>query len=62
LSATDVKGPEGRTRIRFFEVNDTGIGIAEHARERIFQPFTGTAEPRERGTGLGLPISKKLVD
>jgi hypothetical protein len=61
LRAEDVQGTEGRTRLRF-QVKDTGIGIAEHAREQIFQPFTGTAGFTKPGSGLGLPISKKLVE
>jgi two-component system, NtrC family, sensor kinase len=45
-------------------VKDTGPGIAEQDQERIFQEFQQTdvgAEQRE-GTGLGLALSKKLVE
>jgi signal transduction histidine kinase len=40
-------------------VNDTGIGIASEKLERIFQPFFTT---KSHGIGLGLPISRRLVE
>jgi signal transduction histidine kinase/DNA-binding response OmpR family regulator len=47
----------------FFSVRDTGIGIAPHQLEKIFQPFeqVGTPQRRTDGAGLGLAISQKLV-
>lgn len=48
-----------------FAVRDTGIGIAESARERIFQPFQQADETvmnRFGGTGLGLSICKQLAE
>ena len=55
-------GPVGRCRLRF-EVEDTGVGIAPHEIEHIFQPFeqVGKLERRAGGTGLGLAISRQLV-
>ena len=46
-----------------FEVQDTGIGIAESQLETIFRPFEQVSEKRFRsaGTGLGLSISRQLV-
>jgi PAS domain S-box-containing protein len=39
-------------------VSDTGPGIPDEIRERIFEPFVTT---KPQGTGLGLPITKRIV-
>ena len=47
-----------------FEVSDTGIGIAAEDQERIFQEWTqveGKLQKVAKGTGLGLPLSRKLA-
>lgn len=47
-----------------FEVEDTGSGISQKARECLFQPFTQADSSVARkfgGTGLGLAISQRLV-
>lgn len=41
------------------EVRDFGFGIKEEDKEKIFTPFFTT---KEKGTGLGLPISQKIVE
>lgn len=41
------------------EVSDTGIGIPQDVRARIFEPFFSTKP--ETGTGLGLPVVRKLA-
>jgi len=48
-----------------FVVADTGIGIAPDDQERIFHEFTQIDSPiqrRVRGTGLGLPLCRKLAE
>ena len=46
----------------FFEVADTGIGIAAAEQESIFQVFSQTREGAQiGGTGLGLSISRSLA-
>jgi signal transduction histidine kinase len=45
------------------DVADTGPGIASEDRETIFEEFEQTAAGRQvEGTGLGLPLSRKLVE
>jgi len=55
--------PEGDTVT--FHVRDTGIGIAEEDLGVIFEEFGQVTHPmqsRVKGTGLGLPLSKRLAE
>jgi signal transduction histidine kinase/CheY-like chemotaxis protein len=48
-----------------FSVADTGIGIDPADHEAIFQEFTQIESPRQKrvkGTGLGLPLSRRLAE
>ncbi len=49
----EVQGPEAR-----IVIEDNGIGLPED-RSRLFEPYVTT---RDKGTGLGLPIVKKIVE
>jgi signal transduction histidine kinase len=68
LNAMQAMPGGGRLRIRArsaggdvvrLEVQDTGPGIPEDARPRVFQPFFST---REGGAGLGLALCKRVVE
>jgi|GEM_PF-1538544 len=49
-------------RVRF-SIRDSGIGIREKDRERVFEDFERAEDARNfKGTGLGLAISKRLVE
>jgi CheY-like chemotaxis protein len=52
---------EGKIRIT---VNDTGHGIPENKLETIFTPFfrLQSNDPETEGVGIGLPITKRLIE
>ncbi|SEQ85500.1 PAS domain S-box-containing protein [Amphritea atlantica] len=54
---------ENETTTLRFKVEDTGIGIAPSELERIFHPFNqaGEVSMRVQGTGLGLSVSRRIV-
>lgn len=63
VSVARVDLAEGTPGLRM-EVRDSGIGIADHARDRLFEPFAQADSSTTRrfgGTGLGLAISKQIV-
>ena len=46
-----------------FQVQDTGVGMSPQQLNKIFKPFeqVGDTKKQSEGTGLGLPISQKIV-
>jgi signal transduction histidine kinase len=50
--------PEDRI---FFEITDTGCGIAPENIDRIFDPFF-TTKDEGKGTGLGLAVSRNIIE
>ncbi len=68
LRVTDIgrlqsEGEEQQQRLRF-EVEDEGVGMSAEEVAKIFLPFeqVGATAGRQTGTGLGLTISRQLVD
>jgi signal transduction histidine kinase len=65
-NAVQASPPGGKVRVTgrgeghgyTIRVEDSGPGVPETERERIFEPFFTT---REKGTGLGLPLSRKIA-
>jgi len=49
---------DGR-RLAFIQVRDNGPGVPDEDRTRLFTPFYTT---KELGTGLGLPVSRSIVE
>jgi signal transduction histidine kinase/DNA-binding response OmpR family regulator len=63
VRVTAALGPSRDTVI--FSVADTGIGIPERDLQRVFDEFVQIENPlqqRTKGTGLGLPLSKRLAE
>ena len=61
---TEFKPEDAAHGTLVIRVRDTGIGISEESRTRIFEPFVQDNASRDRayqGTGLGLSISSRLV-
>jgi PAS domain S-box-containing protein len=54
----EAAGEEGARDEAVIEVEDTGRGIEERDRERVFSPFYTTTEG---GTGLGLPAVRRIA-
>lgn len=72
-NAVKFNRPGGRVRLTYqpiegdrvrILVEDTGLGIAAHQQERLFEPFDrlGAEEKGIEGTGLGMALTKRLVE
>jgi len=55
LLSIDIASPEGLIEVR---VSDNGNGIAPENCEAIFKPFFST---KARGTGIGLPVARRIA-
>lgn len=64
LTTVHVEKQEPKHALLHFCVRDTGVGISEVNREKIFEPFEqveGSASRKHGGSGLGLAICRHLV-
>ncbi len=65
LLAEEVQGPQKACAKYLFVIKDTGTGIKEEFRDRLFRPFereNDTTQSGVFGSGLGLTVVKNLVD
>lgn len=60
LCRSEAVAVQGRPGVRFL-VRDNGPGIPDDLREHLFEPFF-TSKGRDRGTGLGLWISRRIAE
>ncbi len=59
---TNQRNAKAFTTNLLFEIQDTGIGVAQEDHQRMFEPFQQHAPRSSGGTGLGLAITKRLVE
>ena len=60
-----IQGGDSKQVELYIQVKDTGIGIRERDRKKLFEDFVRLDEKRNRnieGTGLGLNLTKQLLD
>ena len=65
ISCIEISSGQPETTTMEFVCRDTGIGMAEEFQKHIFEPFAqehAGSRTRFSGTGLGMPISKKLIE
>ena len=65
ISCVEIPSEQPETAIMKFVCRDTGIGMAEEFQKHIFEPFAqehAGSCTKFAGTGLGMPITKKLVE
>ena len=65
ISCIEIPSEQPETTTMEFVCRDTGIGMAEEFQKHIFEPFAqehAGSRTRFSGTGLGMPISKKLIE
>ena len=65
ISCIEIPSEQPEMTTMEFVYRDTGIGMAEEFQKHIFEPFAqehAGSRTRFSGTGLGMPISKKLIE
>ena len=65
ISCIEIPSGQPETMTMEFVCRDTGIGMAEEFQKHIFEPFAqehAGSRTKFSGTGLGMPISKKLIE
>ncbi|MYM53831.1 hybrid sensor histidine kinase/response regulator [Thalassovita mangrovi] len=65
VTVTTTDRPGGEKVSLEVQVQDTGVGIAEEERDRIFEDFIrieDNSRARKEGTGLGLGIAQRIVE
>ena len=65
ISCIEIPSGQPEMTTMEFVCRDTGIGMAEEFQKHIFEPFAqehAGSRTRFSGTGLGMPISKKLIE
>jgi signal transduction histidine kinase len=59
LAARAASADLGRDTYRAIRISDSGPGVADDMKERIFEPFVSS---KETGMGLGLAVSRRIVE
>ena len=65
ISCIEIPSEQPEMTTMEFVCRDTGIGMAEEFQKHIFEPFAqehAGSRTKFAGTGLGMPISKKLIE
>ena len=65
ISCIEIPSKQPEMTTMEFACRDTGIGMAEEFQKHIFEPFAqehAGSRTKFAGTGLGMPISKKLIE
>ena len=65
ISCIEIPSGQPEMTIMEFVCRDTGIGMAEEFQKHIFEPFAqehSGSRTKFAGTGLGMPIAKKLIE
>ena len=65
ISCMEIPSEQPKMTMMEFVCRDTGVGMADEFQKHIFEPFAqehAGSRTKFAGTGLGMPISKKLIE